>query len=169
MSGVEETRRILVAGIGNIFFGDDGFGVEVARRLEGAPLPEGVVVVDYGIRGVHLAFELLDPPELLVVVDAMGRGEAPGTLYLLEPDVDEEAPVADSHQMDLRTVFASVRSMGGCLPPVRIVGCEPAELGERMGLSLRVERAIEPAIKLVHKILSEWTRGAASTEEGARS
>ncbi len=147
--------NVLVAGIGNVFLADDGFGVAVARRLAAEALLDGVSVVDYGIRGVHLAFDLLDPPELLVLVDAIGRGGAPGTLYVIEPDLEVAAPVGGAHGMDLPSVFASVRSMGGRLPPVRIVGCEPAELGEKIGLSPKVEAAVEPAVRLVHKLLAE--------------
>lgn len=152
--------RALVAGVGNVFLGDDGFGVEVVRRLSSQDLPEGVRVEDFGIRGVHLAFDLLDPPDLLVVVDLVSRGAAPGTVFVIEPDLDRPLPVADNHSMDVHAVFAQVRTMGGTLPRVRIVGCQPADLGEGMGLSPPVEAAIEPAAALVHKILREELLGA---------
>ena len=109
------SRRVLVAGIGNVFLGDDGFGVAVAARLAREPLPEGTRVTDFGIRGVHLAFELLDPPDLLVLVDAMARGDAPGTLYLVDPEVEDlsgGAPAPDAHAMDPYTVLAAARRMG---------------------------------------------------------
>ena len=105
---------MLVAGIGNIFLRDDGFGVEVARRLANEEVPECIRVVDYGIRGVHLAYDLLDGCETLVLVDATPHGKAPGTIYVIEPDIDQAAsngpsseavasgrsPVMDSHSMD---------------------------------------------------------------------
>ncbi|HWV37272.1 MAG TPA: hydrogenase maturation protease [Vulgatibacter sp.] len=152
--------RALVAGVGNVFLGDDGFGVEVVRHLQPKDVPDGVRVEDFGIRGVHLAFDLLEPPGLLVIVDAVSRGAAPGTLFVIEPDLDGPLPVADNHSMDVHAVFTQVRAMGGMLPPVRIVGCQPAFLGERMGLSPPVEAAIEPAAALVHKILLDELRGA---------
>jgi hydrogenase maturation protease len=122
-----------------------------------------VRAVDYGIRGLHLAFELLDRPDLLVVVDALPRGETPGTVTLLDPDV-EGLPAApgDAHGMDLPSVFSQVRLMGGELPPLRIVGCEPGDVGEGMGLTPAVEAAIGPAVNLVLKVtgreVSSWTR-----------
>jgi len=146
--------RALVAGVGNVFLGDDGFGVEVVRSLVGATLPAGVRVQDYGIRGLHLAYDLLDAPDLLVVVDITSRGGAPGTLYVLEPDPDAiERTLADGHGMDLGAVFAQVRQLGGRLPRTRILGCEPATVAEGIGLSEPVRRAIEPAVALVFDVL----------------
>lgn len=154
------SAKALVAGVGNVFLGDDGFGPEAARRLAAEGAPAGVRVEDFGIRGVHLAFDLLDPPDLLIVLDVVSRGAAPGTLFVIEPDLEGQLPISDNHSMDVHAVFASVRSMGGRLPPIRIVGCQPADLGERMGLSPSVEGAIEPALALVHKILREELDGA---------
>ncbi|MGH8868588.1 MAG: hydrogenase maturation protease [Actinomycetes bacterium] len=161
------TARVLVAGIGNVFFGDDGFGVEVARRLEHTPLPEGVQVADYGIRGMHLAYALLDGFDDLVLVDALSRGEEPGTLYVLEPDLpdpDEAAepdlgtPVVDAHSMGPDAVLALIATLtprlGGTLPRVRVVGCEPAVVEERMGLSGPVGGAVDEAARLVHALLT---------------
>jgi hydrogenase maturation protease len=146
---------VLVAGAGNIFRGDDGFGVEVARRLGRYPLPAGVSVRDYGIRGLHLAYALLEPIGLLIIADAVSRGDAPGTLYLIEPSTSPDAAVeADPHGMSLPAVFASVRALGGRLPRVLIVGCEPAELGETMGLSEPVARAVAPALDMIHDLVS---------------
>jgi len=145
---------VLVAGVGNVFRGDDGFGVEVVRRLAGEPLLPGVGVCDYGIRALHLAYALLEPVDLLIVVDAVSRGEAPGTLYLIEPDGLGEGETADPHGMSLPTVFASVRALGGSLPRVLVVGCEPADLGETMALSEPVERAIDPALRMIDEILA---------------
>lgn len=156
-------RRVLIAGIGNVFLGDDGFGVEVARRLAGeAQLPPEADVVDAGIAGLHLAFRLVEGYELFIAVDAVTRGEAPGTLYVLEPRLDEDdgdgdgdgdrAAMADAHSIDLRAVLAMVRSLGGTLGRVVVVGCEPADLDERMGLSPAVTAAIEPAIRRVRQL-----------------
>jgi hydrogenase maturation protease len=145
---------ILVAGIGNVFFGDDGFGVEVARRLALEPVPAGTTVADFGIRGMHLAFELIAPPDLLVIVDAVHRDGPPGTLYLIDPEVEPCAGTSpDAHGMDLGAVFGMLREMGGQVPPTRIVGCEPADLGERMELSPSVRRSIEPAIAMIREVI----------------
>jgi hydrogenase maturation protease len=147
--------RVLIAGIGNVFLGDDGFGVAVAKRLERELLPEGTRVVDFGIRGVHLAFDLLTPPDLLVLVDATSRRGEPGTLYVVDPEVDNDAePTSpDAHSMDPRTVFMAVRQMGGTLPRTRIVGCEPADLSEGMCLSDPVQQAIEPAVEMIRRLI----------------
>lgn len=150
------TSRVLVAGIGNVFLGDDGFGVAVAKRLERELLPEGTRVVDFGIRGVHLAFELLTPPDLLVLVDTTSRHGAPGTLYVVDPADDPTAIDAahpDAHAMDPRAVFMAVKQMGGTLPRTRIVGCEPADLSEGMCLSDPVQQAIEPAVEMIRRLI----------------
>lgn len=164
------SARILVAGIGNVFFGDDGFGVEVVRRLRDHALPEGVVAADFGIRGIHLAYELLDPPELLVVADTASRGDAPGTLYVIEPERDgwTEAPRADAHGMDLRNVLSSVQALGGAAPRVLVVGCEPADMQERMGLSPVVAAAVDGAVSLILDILKrESTKAPPGAKEAA--
>ena len=145
--------RILVAGVGNVFLGDDGFGVEVARRLRLRALPEQVKVEDFGIRGLHLAFELLEPIALAVIADAAVRGEAPGTISLIEPELGASIATADAHGMDLGKVMETVRAMGGSPPRMLLVGCEPMTLEEQMGLSAPVERAIDPAIDLVLEVL----------------
>jgi len=142
------SARVVVAGIGNVFFGDDGFGVEVARRLAMRGLPPGVKVMDSGIRGLHLAFELLDGVDLLVAIDATPRGGAPGSLYVIEPELDGGAAEPDAHSMQLPAVLATVRALGGALPRVRVVGCEPAAC-EGIGLSDVVGAAVEPAVELV--------------------
>jgi hydrogenase maturation protease len=164
-------RRVLVAGTGNIFRGDDGFGPAVALRLGRQSLPQTVTVRDYGVRGLHLAYALLDAPELLIVVDAVARGDTPGTLFVIEPEIDRDAPdaTADPHGMSLPVVFASVRALGGALPRVLIVGCEPAHLGETMGLSPAVSRAVTPALELVRDLLArELPDFNATTEENSR-
>ena len=129
------TRSILVAGIGNIFLGDDGFGVEVARRLAARPLPDGVTVADYGIRGYDLAYALVRGSDRTILVDACPRGEAPGTVFVLEPDLAElDAPdagpaVLDAHDLNPVHVLRLARSLGAELKPVVVVGCEPETLG----------------------------------------
>ena len=162
---------VLVAGVGNIFFGDDAFGVEVVRRLARRPLPEllrhRVRVVDFGIAGVHLAFELLEAWQLVVVVDAMARDGPPGTVYLIAPERVESkgSPGADAHSLYLPAVFAAARAMGAELPPVLVVGCEPATTAESLGLSAAVEQAIEPAIDLVLEQAAAALRRAGASKE----
>lgn len=148
--------KTLVAGIGNIFNGDDGFGSEVAQRLARRPLPAGVHVEDYGIRGVHLAYELLEGYDLVVLVDALARGEQPGTVCLIEPDVDlDDVPPLDSHQMDPRAVLAMVAEMGGEIGRLLLVGCEPADVGEGIGLSPLVAGAVDGAARIVEELIAE--------------
>jgi hydrogenase maturation protease len=154
------SAEVLIAGAGNIFRGDDGFGVAVAGKLARQSLPAGVIVRDFGIRGLHLAYELLDPPGLLIVVDAVSRGEPPGTLFVIEPEIEPPA-TADPHGMDLQAVFASVGAMGGALPRILIVGCEPADLSETMGLSPAVELAVEPAVELLRTMVERELAAAA--------
>ena len=142
--------RIWIVGVGNVFLGDDGFGLAVIDRLRREAIPAGVHVEDYGIRATHLAYALLDPPELLVIADATSQGSEPGTVFLLEPDTDAAtSSVANAHAMDLGLVFQTAKELGAELPRIRIVGCEPAFLGERMGLSDPVEGAIETAKSLI--------------------
>jgi hydrogenase maturation protease len=161
------SARILVAGVGNVFFGDDGFGPAVAQRLREAQLPAGVEVREFGIRGIHLAYELLDGPDLLVVADAVSRGGEPGTLYVLEPELDGEAAPADAHGMDLRSVFAAVAAMGGRLPRIRIVGCEPASVEPGMELSAKVANAVDAAARLVREIVEEERAPQGAMESSA--
>jgi len=152
-------NRILVAGVGNVFLSDDGFGVEVARRLAEEPLPQGVEVADFGIRGLHLAYQLLDGYDTLILIDAAPRGEPPGTVLLLAPDLEAlmsppaTSAVADAHGMDPESVLRTVAALGGRLGRVVIVGCEPAQLVERIGLSAPVKDAVEPAVRLVRSLL----------------
>ena len=157
--------RILVAGVGNIFLGDDAFGVEVAQRLAERPQPEGVRVVDFGIRGFDLAYALMDGFDLAILVDAMPRGDLPGTLYVLEPDLEEletypdQPCVLDTHGMDPLNVLRLVRIMGGQPGPLRVIGCEPAVLGTEgdpvMGLSEPVQAAVAEAVRLVESLITE--------------
>jgi hydrogenase maturation protease len=159
--------RILVAGIGNIFLGDDAFGVETVQRLLRRPLPDYVRVVDYGIRGLDLAYALLDDYDMAILVDAVQRGESPGTLYVLEPNLSEAADASqpvlmDAHGMNPMQVLAMVRAMGGRPRRVLVVGCEPATLGDEfegaMGLSDPVASAIDRAIGMVESLIAKAAR-----------
>ena len=156
--------RILCAGIGNIFFSDDGFGVEVANRLACIPVPECVRVEDYGIRGVHLAYDLCDGYDALVIIDAMPMGdEPPGTVVVLEPDVpppaseddDEIAPFMDAHTMSPLTVLTTLANLGGSVDRILVVGCQPATIEEGMGLSEPVAAAVDRAVEMVSELLTE--------------
>jgi len=153
---------MLVAGVGNIFQRDDGFGVEVARRLLQEKLPGWVRVMDFGIRGVHLAYELADGEyETTVLVDAAPRGGPPGTVYLIEPDVKVMAAGAhpDAHSMTPETVFATLHALGGKPRNVFIVGCEPADTEEGMGLTEPVARAVDEAVRLVIELIERKGAG----------
>ncbi len=176
---VVQKPTILVAGIGNIFLGDDAFGVEVVRRLATRKLPEQVRVTDFGIRGFDLAYALQDGYETTILVDACPHGEAPGTLYIIEPDVkglDDSAasqPLADAHAMNPVSVLRMARAMNVEVKNVLLVGCEPETLGGeegQMGLSAPVEAAIEHGVELVesliNKILGESSDGI-SNERGS--
>jgi hydrogenase maturation protease len=155
--------RILVAGIGNIFLGDDAFGVEVARRLAMRQLPTDVRVVDFGIRSVDLTYALLDGYEALILVDATARGGAPGTLYVIEPDIAGPAEPADlmveTHNMDPAKVLRLASSLGSPVKQILVVGCEPAVLGSleemEMGLSAPVQAAVDEAVIMVEGLVAK--------------
>jgi hydrogenase maturation protease len=158
--GLAPARSVLIAGVGNIFLRDDGFGVEVARRLALESLPEWVRVIDFGIRGVHLAYEMLDGGyATTILVDATPRGEKPGTVYLIEPDLkgfDSRQPVSfDAHGMEPQLVFSTLQSLGGVPGRVLIVGCEPLECDEGIGLSEPVQRSVDEAVRLVHSVVED--------------
>jgi len=144
--------QTLVAGVGNIFFGDDGFGPEVARALQREP-PQDAKVEDFGIRGLHLGYELLNGYERAILIDAVPRGGAPGTLYVIEPDVSVPSGAPDAHRMDLQNVFAFVRMLGGAAPPITIVGCEPESTEEGIGLSPAVAGAVDAGAALVRRLV----------------
>jgi hydrogenase maturation protease len=157
--------RILVAGIGNVFLGDDGFGVALAGRLARRELPPGVEVVDFGIRGMDLALALQEGYDAAVLLDATPRGERPGTLYVIEPELDADADGArlDAHGMDPVSVLALARAMGGSPPRTLVVGCEPQT---RMSvedeaivaaLTEPVRAALDEAVRLVESVLAELT------------
>jgi hydrogenase maturation protease len=154
--------RVLVAGIGNVFLGDDGFGVAVARRLGRRELPPGVDVVDFGIRGLDLAYALQGEYEAVVFVDSAPRGEVPGTVSLIEPEVDPGEVVLDTHGMDPLRVLGLARALGRVPPRVLVVACEPASVvhGEHdedlVGeLSAPVQAAVDEAVELVESVVQE--------------
>jgi len=149
--------RVLVAGIGNIFCGDDGFGSEVARRLGGErSLPEQVRVVDYGIRGMHLAYDLLDGYDVLVIVDALPGDKEPGELTVLEVGPDDLGDGAfDAHGMDPVAVLASLELLGGQLPRTLVVGCQPADVSEHIGLTPAVAEAVETAVATINRLVAD--------------
>jgi hydrogenase maturation protease len=155
--------RILVAGIGNVFLGDDGFGVALADRLARCALPPGVSVVDYGIRGMDLAYALHDGWAAVVLLDATPRGRAPGTLYVIEADTDQGEPGFDAHGMDPVSVLALARALGGPLPRVLVVGCEPLtrmtgdEEDVVAAISEPVRAALDEAVRLVESLLQDLT------------
>ena len=156
-------KRVLIAGIGNVFLGDDGFGVEVVKRLAGRELPEGVEVKDFGIRGMDLAYALQDGYELVVFVDATPRGGEPGTVYLIEPEVEDDGEVTlDTHGMAPVKVIKLSRALGARPNRTLVVGCEPRVVlgGEDydemlMELSEPVRAAVEEAAKLVESLVEE--------------
>lgn len=152
------SRGVLVAGIGNIFQTDDAFGVEVANRLGEKDLPDGVRVEDFGIRGVHLAYELLEGYDGLILIDAMPMGEPPGTVAVVEPEalaVNEDAPVVDAHTMSPDVVLATLAGLGGDVEWIRVVGCQPASLQEGMGLTPPVEAAVDGAVEMCCQLVAE--------------
>lgn len=162
--------KVLIAGIGNIFMGDDGFGCEVAQRVGRCELPEGVDVVDFGIRGMDLSYALMDGYELAILIDTVDRGGAPGTVYVIEPEIDESNVEAVKpgehlialHEMDPAKVLRVVASMGDRRPRVMLVACQPEYLGGEhghMGLSETVAAAIDKAVAEVQGILDEWLPG----------
>ena len=160
-------KRILIAGIGNIFFGDDAFGCEFESQLARRPLPEGVCVTDFGIRSYDLAYAIMDNYDATILVDATPQGAEPGTIYLIEPDLkrlDELSEEAvNAHSMNPVRVLQLVRSLGGNAGWLRVVGCEPAVLDSEegaMGLSEKVQAAVAPAIEMIESLICEILNGA---------
>jgi len=157
------TGRMLIAGVGNIFLGDDGFGVEVASRLADAGLPDWVRVADYGISGMHLAYDLAEGFETTVLVDASPRGEPPGTVYVMELNADGDQaadraadrgiPLLDAHGMQPDVVFGMLDLLGAEAGRVLLVGCEPASTEPGMGLSAPVAAAVDEAVRVVHDLV----------------
>ena len=162
MAGPAPPRtRVLVAGIGNVFLADDGFGVEVATLLAREELPAGVEVRDFGIRGLALAYELQEGWDAVVLVDAAPRGGAPGDLYVIEPEVHDGELAMDAHGMDPVKVLGLARSLGSLPPRILVVGCEPEVhmTGEEedivMELSAPVRAATVEAVGLVRSVLDD--------------
>jgi hydrogenase maturation protease len=171
-------RRILVAGIGNVFFGDDAFGVEVARLLGYRPLPPQVTVADFGIRSYDLAFAILEGYDATILVDAMPRGKKPGTVSLLEPDLEEagrydDGPdLGDGNNLDPQRVLEVLRLFGGQTGRVFVVGCEPGVLERRdaeMGLSKEVRAAVPQAIELIEDLITQLLGPRSETQPLALS
>jgi hydrogenase maturation protease len=169
--GQSRKPKILVAGIGNIFLGDDAFGVEVVRRLLAREFTGDVKIVDFGIRGYDLAYALLDGYETTILIDACPRGEPAGTLYVIEPDLntlessEDQASPADAHTMNPLNVLRLARSMGGPLKRILLVGCEPGTLGPeegQMGLSDPIEAAVDEAVQLVESMVGKILGGEQS-------
>ena len=162
--------QVLVAGLGNAWLRDDGFGGAVARRLQEQDLPDGVSVMDVGTSGLDLAYEVMRGYQALVMVDASRQGGTPGTLYVIEPERDEfagsieDGELIDPHSMDPKTVLRLVSATGGWPAAVVVIGCEPAEVDEPgITLSPEVEAALQPAIDLV----LETVAGLQNAEETA--
>ena len=154
--------RVLVAGIGNIFLGDDGFGVEVLGRLQSRDFPERIRLRDFGIRSYDLAYALLEDYDTVVLVDASPRGEQPGTLYVIEPDLSQvddpqqAGPALDAHAMNPLSVLRLAQSLGAVTSKILLVACEPATLGGeegQMGLSEAVSAVVDDAVRLVEKLI----------------
>jgi len=165
---------VLIAGIGNIFLGDDGFGVEVVRRLAARKLPAGVRVADFGIRGFDLAYALQDGYKTTILVDAFPHGQEPGTVSVIEPDLEDigsdATPQAgiDTHGMNPMNVLRMADSMGAPLKGILLVGCEPATLGPdegQMGLSEPVEKAVNEAVNLLDSVITKILAGNWPTTE----
>ncbi|MGH3638776.1 MAG: hydrogenase maturation protease [Mycobacterium sp.] len=151
------TPRILVAGIGNIFLGDDGFGSEVMRHVVAQPTRTDVHPVDYGIRGMHLAYDLLEEWRALVLVDALPNRGAPGTLHVFEADHATLSATAglEAHSMDPAAVFATLTALGGTAPQTIVIGCEVLNVDEGMGLSESVAAAVPGALAALNDVLAD--------------
>ena len=170
------TARILVAGIGNIFLGDDGFGSEVVRNAEIPQDDPRVRVIDYGIRGMHLAYDLLEEWDSLVLVDAVPSRGSPGTLHVFQHnsgESEEDVPAdcesgftttgVDAHSMDPAAVFASLRALGGSPPYTVVVGCEAGSVEEGIGLTEPVAKAVPRAARAVEEIVAALQTSTAAT------
>ena len=161
------TGRTLVAGVGNVFQRDDAFGVEVIRLLADRPRPAGVEIADFGIRGVHLVYELLNGCDLFVLVDAAQRGCEPGTVTVLEVEPGDTAPraaVMDAHGLAPDEIFAMLASMGSRPGRSLVVACEPADVSAGMGLSDQVREALPQAVRAVEEILERIQQKAGAPD-----
>ena len=169
-------NKVLIACIGNIFLGDDAFGVEVAQRLTQVPLPDQVTVKDFGVRSFDLAYALMDAWDLVILVDAVPRGGTPGTIYVIEPDVEAitdgsantslDAHTIDAHTMNPVSVIQMVGALGGKCSRMLVVGCEPASVepndGGEFRLSEPVAAAIDEAVRTIQDILAGKVRATAA-------
>lgn len=161
---------VLVAGIGNIFLGDDGFGVEAVARLHQQNLPDWVQVADYGISGMHLAYELVGGYDTTILIDATARGGDPGTVYLLEPEQttqDGTNPILDAHGMQPDVVLRMLDLLGGEAGRVLIVGCEPETTEHGIGLSTAVAAAVDEAVRIVTDLA--WGESARKASTAVRT
>ena len=176
------TGRVLVAGVGNIFLGDDGFGVEVARRLATEGLPEWVRIADYGISGLHLAYDLADGYETTILIDATSRGDDPGTVYVIELDHAAQAgetagpasrgQLFDGHGMQPDVALGLLDMLGADAGRALLVGCEPASVDDGIGLSPPVTAAVGEAVRVVKDLIAALGAGeqpAASSPRTASS
>lgn len=163
--------QILIAGVGNIFLGDDAFGVEVVQQLAKRSLPTNVLIKDFGIRSYDLAYALMEPWKLVILVDALPRGDRPGTLYVIEPKLPEEDTppgsfAIDAHSMNPVSVLQLVASLGGKIGRMLVVGCEPAtvdaDVNGSIGLSEPVRQAVSEAIRTIEELIGEITRKTAA-------
>ena len=153
--------KILVAGVGNIFLGDDAFGVEMVQRLRATPLPPEVILADFGIRSFDLAYAMADGYDVIILLDAISRGESPGTISLVQPEAQEFGDTGqplDAHSSNPQRALQMASSLGGQLGSLYLIGCEPAVLETddgRIGLSEQVEAAIPNAIQMLLTLLQE--------------
>jgi hydrogenase maturation protease len=181
--GSAETGRLLIAGVGNIFLGDDGFGPEVARRLEAERLPGWARVADYGISGMHLAYDLADGYDTAILIDAAPRGGEPGTVTVLDVEAEHRRDLAaaggalgasrlfDAHGMQPDVVLGVLEMLGAAgSARILVVGCEPASVDYGMELSEPVAKAVDEAVRVVLSLVAEAGRGRPDTEtHGAAS
>jgi hydrogenase maturation protease len=162
--------KILVAGVGNIFLGDDAFGVEMVQRLRAVALPPEVTLADFGIRSFDLAYAMADGYDVIILLDATSRGDSPGTVSLIEPEVEgfgDVGPPLDAHSTNPQRALQIASSLGSQLGRLYLIGCEPAILETedgRIGLSEQVEAAIPNAIQMLLTLLQELLSTNRSTE-----
>lgn len=163
--------KILVAGIGNIFLGDDAFGSEVARRLMDERLPPEVQVIDFGIRAYDLAYAIMDGYEVTILVDVTVQGQAPGTVYLIEPDLKQldqfDANLADAHSMNPARALLVLRRFGSSPGKLYLIGCEPAILeveDGQIGMSEAVEKSVPQAIEWIKTLVEDLLQGSLKKE-----
>lgn len=160
-----------MAGVGNIFQSDDAFGVEVAARLAAIDLPPEVTVADFGIRGIHLAYELLEGYGTLILADAIRTGEPPGTVVVIEAEMVDDRAMLDAHSLDPRAVLSALADLGGDVGRVLVVGCEPATVEDGMGLSPAVAAAVGRAVEEIRSLVTSGpvSEGATSEREETRT